>query len=208
MASVRNRTVSLPTKSQYEIKENRSDFFESGVAMLHKLPVVLKSTIRFPSLDGSGIGEDEGHILPAFKKLAHLFWIFDQSGAFEALQNSDNEDDFLPNHNEVEAIGDQSLDMLQRKLQEVPLESEQSNDIQRADICVTRQWMQAVLWRVALHNGRASSSHNNTSLSHPIQIAKEFLEFISQLPSTAIEAHGPGMVRYMYKVVKSDVYPD
>ncbi|KZL71851.1 C6 transcription factor (fungal specific transcription factor) [Colletotrichum tofieldiae] len=175
---------------------------ERGVAMLHKLPVVLKSNIRFPSLDGSGVGEDEGHILPAFKKLANLFWIFDQSGAFDILQNSDDEDAMWSMADGLQTASRACLDVVQRKLQEIPLDSDASNDVQRADIVVTRQWMQAVLWKVTMNHGRpwssgnsnANNNNNVTSLSHPIQIAKEFLQLISQLPSTAIEAHGPGIV--------------
>jgi hypothetical protein len=153
-----------------------------GVAMLHKLPVCLKPSIAFPS-----IGEDdEASVLPAFQKLVNLFWIFDQSGAFDILQNSDD----------IESAGRACLAMLQKKLREVPLDSESMNDVQRADICVTRQWMRAVLWRAESNHGLLSSKSNNqlTSLSYPVQIAKEFLDVISQLPASAIEAHGPSMV--------------
>ncbi|KAK2040554.1 fungal-specific transcription factor domain-containing protein [Colletotrichum somersetense] len=184
---------------------------ERGVAMLHKLPVVLKSNIRFPSLDGSGVGEDEGHVLPAFKKLADLFWIFDQSGAFDILQNSDDEDAMWSMADGLQTASRACLDVAQRKLQEIPLDSDASNDVQRADIVVTRQWMQAVLWKVTMNHGRAWSSgsysnnnnNNVTSLSHPIQIAKEFLQLISQLPSTAIEAHGPGIEFKIYEIASA-----
>ncbi|KAF6814253.1 fungal specific transcription factor [Colletotrichum sojae] len=177
---------------------------ERGVAMLHKLPVALKSNIRFPSLDGSGVGEDEGHILPAFKKLANLFWIFDQSGAFDILQNSDDEDAIWSMADGLQAASRACLDVVQRKLQEIPLDSDASSDVQRADIVVTRQWMQAVLWKVTMNHGRAWSSNQNvTSLSHPIQIAKEFLQLISQLPSTAIEAHGPGIEFKIFEIASA-----
>ncbi|KAF5526783.1 putative sucrose utilization protein SUC1 [Colletotrichum aenigma] len=179
---------------------------ERGVAMLHKLPVVLKSNIRFPSLDGSGVGEDEGHILPAFKKLANLFWIFDQSGAFDILQNSDEEDAIWSMADGLQTASRACLDVVQRKLQEIPLDADASSDVQRADIVVTRQWMQAVLWKVTMNHGRAwssSSNQNVTSLSHPIQIAKEFLQLISQLPSTAIEAHGPGIEFKIYEIASA-----
>ncbi|KAK1636489.1 fungal-specific transcription factor [Colletotrichum phormii] len=180
---------------------------ERGVAMLHKLPVALKSNTRFPSLDGSGVGEDEGHILPAFKKLADLFWIFDQSGAFDILQNSDDEDALWSMADGLQTASRACLDVVQQKLQQIPLDSDASNDVQRADIVVTRQWMQAVLWKVTMNHGRAWSSNGNnntvTSLSHPIQIAKEFLQLISQLPSTAIEAHGPGIEFKIYEIASA-----
>ena len=155
--------------------------------MLHKLPVVLKPNTLFLSVDG----DDETHILPAFQKLVNLFWVFDQSGAFDILQNSDTD---ISSFGEIKATSRSCLDMLQQKLQDIPID-QSSSDVQRADICVTRQFMRAVLWRVSMNHGRLSSTSDQvTSLSHPIQIAKEFLGVISQLPNTAIEAHGPSMV--------------
>jgi hypothetical protein len=126
----------------------------SGVAMLHNLPVVLRCNTHFPS----GDGEEDNRVLPAFLKLVNLFWIFDQSGAFDVLQNIDD------------AAGGLNF----------------------PNICVTRQWMRAVLWRIShLQN---SDSEHVTSLSHPIQIAQEFLAVISKLPTAAIESHGPSIV--------------
>jgi hypothetical protein len=153
--------------------------------MLHNLPVVLRCNARFPSTDG----DDGSHVLPAFRKLINLFWIFDESGAFDILQNAGmggfnfGETNFRHQH---------SLDLLQQRLQDVPIDWESSNDVQRADICVTRQWMRAVLWKASLN--RNSNANHATSLSHPIQIAREFLAVISKLPTTAIESHGPSIV--------------
>jgi hypothetical protein len=158
---------------------------QRGVAMLHNLPVVLKCNTIFPSTDG----DDGSHILPAFRKLINLFWIFDQSGAFDILQNTDAGG---LNVNGIVSPHQNSLDILQQRLQDVPIDWESSNDVQRADICATRQWMRAVLWRASLN--RSSNVDQVNSLSHPIQIAKEFLAVISKLPTTAIEAHGSGIV--------------
>jgi hypothetical protein len=52
--------------------------------------------------------------------------------------------------------------------------------------------MRAVLWRISLL--RNSGSDHATSLSHPIQIAQEFLTVISKLPTAAIESHVPSIV--------------
>jgi hypothetical protein len=60
---------------------------ERGVAMLHNLPVVLKCNAHFPSPEG----DDASHMFPAFLKLINLFWIFDQSGAFDIFQNSSSD---------------------------------------------------------------------------------------------------------------------
>lgn len=157
--------------------------------MLHKLPVILKPNIAFPLIDR----DDEAFVLPAFQKLVNLFWVFDQSGAFDILQDSDA--DFFGLEG-MESPNKSCLDLLQRRLLEVSVEGESINDVQTADICVTRQWMRAVLWKFSADHGLLSSISTDqvTSLSYPFQIAKEFLSVILRLPSSAIEAHGQGMV--------------
>jgi hypothetical protein len=186
VAPVRNRTVCSPTLILF------LDFFLidcSGVAMLHKLPVVLKVNVAFPSVDRN----DETFVLPAFQKLVNLFWIFDQSGAFDILQDSDAG---IFGLGDIESPNRTCLDLLQRQLGEIPVESESINDIQTADICVTRQWMRAVLWKFSVNHGLLSSASADqaASLYYPLQIAREFLSMISHIPNSAIEVHGQGIV--------------
>jgi len=155
--------------------------------MLHKLPVILKTDVQFPCMEG----EDDTNVLPAFQKLINLFRLFDQSGAFDILERSDT------NTFNLSAMGDSSRDcliLLQKKLEDVPNDWEVSNDVQRADICATRQWMRAVLWSVYMDHGMSQNVDQLISMSLPFKIAKDFLGVISQLPKTAIEAHGPAMV--------------
>lgn len=152
--------------------------------MLHNLPVVLKCDAHFPSTEG----DDGSHILPAFLKLINLFWIFDQSGAFDLLQSSSTGSLSFSatKSNQI------SLETVQKRLQDVPIDWESSNDVQRADICVTRQWMRAVLWKAAQNGGLYSSQ--SAFFFQPVQIAKEFLAVISKIPTAAVEAHGPSIV--------------
>ena len=163
--------------------------------MLHNLPVILRCNTRFPSADG----EDQGRVLPAFLKLVNLFWIFDQSGAFDILQNIDDANGTIAGGSNGN-LSQNSLEVLQQRLRDVPIDWEASNDVQRADICVTRQWMRAVLWRISLLQN--SEFDRVTSLTHPIHIAQEFLAVISKLPTAAIESHGPSIVsRYPKKAL-------
>lgn len=159
--------------------------------MLHKLPVILRYNARFINLDET---DDENHVLPAFKKLLNLFLMFDQSGAFDMLHTSDEIQP--PPYKDMHALNRNNFDLLQHQLREASTQSRETNDVQMADICVTTQWMQAILWRASMscRSTLDSSQLQMSSLSHPIQIAKEFLETMSHLPSSAIEAHGPAMV--------------
>lgn len=156
---------------------------ERGVAMLHKLPVLLKPNVGFP-VPG---GHDRTNVLPAFLKLVNLFWVFDQSGVFEILQNSDSD---LSN---MTATARDCLDILQTRLQDSAADYEPSNDIQKADIFVTRQWMRAVLWRAAAKLGA-------TLTINPVLVGREFLEFVSKLPQAALEAHGPTIEAKTYDI--------
>ncbi|RYO83700.1 hypothetical protein DL766_007681 [Monosporascus sp. MC13-8B] len=145
---------------------------ERGVALLHRLPVILKPTTLFP------FPQDDTHVLPAFLELVHLFWIFDRSGIFEILEDADCNGPTVP-------MAQRCLDILQDTLQEDSTNFEPSNYVQKADLFVTRQWMRTVVWRAAASLGLHATALN------PVRIGKEFLSFMSQLPREAIESHGP-----------------
>ncbi|KAK7422924.1 Voltage-gated potassium channel subunit beta-2 [Neonectria magnoliae] len=151
---------------------------ERGVALLHKLPIVLKPNILLPWFGGA---DDQAQVLPAFLKLVHLFWVFDQSGIFEILRNADSD------VSDMASVAQSCLELLQQKLLDSVGDDDWGpiNDVQRADMFVTRQWMRAVLWRAALRFGIVIPAMN------PVSIAKDFLALVSQLPATALESHGP-----------------
>lgn len=169
---------------------------ERGVAMLHKLPIVLKWQASFPPLvDRMNVEIDEAHILPAFKKLVDLFWLFDQSGAFDLLTQADDE---------AEAFQEGRLDYLQHRLQEISSDDDDSNDVQRADICVTKCWMQAVVWRASLRLSKAAMfSKGQTQLSQPYRIVADFLSHICNCSKTALEAHGPTIELKIFEIAST-----
>ena len=155
---------------------------------MYRLPVILKPSTGFPSIDS----EDEYPIFVAVQKLVNLFFIFDQSGAFDILQQTEGG---LSSIGELETASRQCLESLRKRLQNTPLEHSPSNDVQRADICVTRQWMLAKIWTATQGGTRISKTQSQSdSELNPIVIAQDFLKGISALPKAAIEAHGPTMV--------------
>ncbi|RYP75476.1 hypothetical protein DL771_002361 [Monosporascus sp. 5C6A] len=154
---------------------------ERGVALLHRLPVILKPTTLFP------FPQDDTHVLPAFLELVHLFWIFDQSGIFKILENADGNEPTVP-------MAQRCLGILQNTLQEDPTNFEPSNYVQKADLFVTRQWMRTVVWRAAANLGLHATALN------PVRIGKEFLSFMTQLPREAIESHGPTIEYKTYDI--------
>jgi hypothetical protein len=169
---------------------------ERGVAMLHKLPIVLKWQSSFPPLvDSVNVEVDEAHILPAFKKLVDLFWLFDQSGAFDMLTQADDD---------TEAFQDSRLDYLQRRLEEISSDEYGSNDVQRADIYVTKCWMQALVWRASLRRSKAAVFPDRQSqLSQPYRIVGDFLSHICDCSKTALEAHGPTIELKIFEIASA-----
>jgi hypothetical protein len=165
----------------------------SGVSVLHKLPVILRTKIAFPGTDDT----DEADVLVAFQKLISLFWTFYQSGVFEVLDKADFDMSSLDN---LDASDPKMLETLSKSLAGATIQTDQMNDVQAVDISVTRQWMRVILWRLTQSHGlfAAPSPGRDASLYDPIQIAKEFLAVVSHMPSTAIEAHGPGLVCNLY----------
>ena len=100
----------------------------------------------------------------------------------------------------VDASDPKMLESLSQNLARAVIQTDEMNDIQAVDISVTRQWMRVILWRLTQSHGLFAAPFPipNASLYDPVQIAKEFLAMISHIPSTAIEAHGPGLVGLVY----------
>lgn len=169
---------------------------ERSIGILHKLPVVLTSNISFPPMEY----DEEVSILPAFRKLVNLYWIFDRSEAFDLIQSSKSGLSTPQAGNLID------LSVLQSRLQAVTIDLDATNNVQAADICITRAWMCTLLWRIASSRGLAPTSNDPfTSPSYPIQIAKEFLSEISRLPTAAIESLGPIMELKIYGIACSVV---
>ena len=172
---------------------------ERAVCILHKLPVILTvSNVQFPALNY----EDDFHVLPGFLDLVNLFWSLNRSGMFEKLDRQDGNGSSSQPH---PVINKEIYQSLQKQLADDPLATNPKNDVQKADVWVTRQWMRTILWRVATRDGllAVTGSDRAMSPSFPITVAREFLSITSLLPSWAMEAHGLGMVRFDSSLTRS-----
>lgn len=136
---------------------------------------MLKRSPDIPQLENL----NDGSVTPAFIHLCRLFNILDATltadpaGAREAL-----------------AFAQQQLgeDEPTRNLE---------NELQRADISMTQQWMRIFLWQHALKvtNLRSTDKEDEFSFAFPAKVAQNALSFLCTLPKESLEAHGPGMVR-------------
>ncbi|KAK6812573.1 hypothetical protein RU639_011744 [Aspergillus parasiticus] len=172
---------------------------ERGVCILHRYPVTLKTNISAPVIDEN----DETHVLPAFLKLLSLFQIFEKSGMFDIIQ--DEETAMQPGANNVGRVDWPFLENLQRNLQDGSTLFDHISDVQKADLCVTRHWMRMILWKLSPKSylGSSPSADRSMSLYFPLNVAKELVSIVSQLPRSAVEAHGLGMELKIYEVANS-----
>ncbi|KAE8345559.1 hypothetical protein BDV24DRAFT_178276 [Aspergillus arachidicola] len=164
-----------------------------------RYPVTLKTNISAPVIDEN----DETHVLPAFLKLLNLFQIFEKSGMFDIIQDGDTA--MHPGTNNVGRVDWPFLESLQRNLQDGSTLFDHISDVQKADLCVTRHWMRMILWKLSPKNypGSSPSADRSMSLYFPLNVAKELVSIVSQLPRSAVEAHGLGMELKIYEVANS-----
>lgn len=149
---------------------------ERAHSLQHDVPTTLKRAPDLAPLENL----NDGSVTPAFVQLCRLFNILDvtitadPSTARNAL-----------------ALAQQQL-----SCDDAPLSLE--NELQRADITMTQQWMRIFLWQHALNVTNMSSEHQNEefSFSFPAKVAQNVLSNLSSLSRDSIEAHGPGMVGY------------
>jgi len=138
----------------------------------HEIPTTLQ---RAPDLPALSLRPD-GSVSANFIHLCSLFSSLDEA---------------------VNAKSREAISVAQRQLNQRFLEvAGEDNEVQRADIFLTQQWMRVFLWQYSLSLTNLFSDHENEefSLSFPAQVAKTALGFVSSLSRESLEAHGPGMV--------------
>jgi len=149
---------------------------ERAHSIQHDVPTMLKRTQSLPQLENL----DDGLVTPAFIQLCKLFHILDITITADPTTARN------------------ALARAQQELSsdEAPLSLE--NELQRADISMTQQWMRIFLWQHALNvtNLSSANTEGEFSFSFPAKVAQNVLGNMSSLSQQSIEAHGPGMVRY------------
>jgi Fungal specific transcription factor domain len=146
---------------------------ERGVCLLHKLPVIIKTSIALPSLNSH---VDGPLVLPAFVQLINLFWTFELFGLFDVVGDTAGS-----------SLDLQTMEALHRKLHDVVKDLDSVSDVQKVDIYVTRHWMEMILWKL---RSPLSLSSNDMSVAFPFNAALDFLNTVDRVPKSAIEAHG------------------
>jgi hypothetical protein len=162
---------------------------ERGAAILRNKPVSMKSLREIPS----GIfEEDEPAILTGFQALCQLFGLLDEK--FIEYWNT-------PHSQEPDLQPRASVDIasIQSKLNAFEFEFTGTMDeVQKADIMISRCWLRLVVWQAAMRQGLLSSHAEDPAFTYwfPMDIARSLCDVLSQVSIEAVLVHGMGIVSF------------
>ena len=77
------------------------------------------------------------------------------------------------------------------------------NPVQCVDVIVSQHWFRSLAWKQSMLRGYLSPNVSATgvmSVGYPLQIARDTLHGIQDIPKAAFEAHGPGMEAKMCEI--------
>ena len=85
---------------------------------------------------------------------------------------------------------------LQEVLDQSIPEVSKRNEVQQADLLISRQWLKTMVWQLCVTKGLLSSSSSNESMSfhYPVSIARDVVLVNRSLKREAFEPHGVGIV--------------
>ncbi|KAH7088829.1 hypothetical protein FB567DRAFT_318879 [Paraphoma chrysanthemicola] len=177
-------TLMSPEQAQHTLRIYWLLFItERAHSIQHDVPTTLKRAPDLPRLENL----NDGSVTPAFIQLCKLFNILDVTITADPTTARD-------------ALARAQLELGN---DEAPLSLE--NELQRADISMTQQWMRIFLWQHALNVTNLSSGQadDEFSFSFPAKVAQNVLANLSSLSQQSIEAHGPGMESKLFDVANS-----
>jgi len=125
--------------------------------------------------------------------LVSLFQHFDDD--FVHLWNVSSTTPAFPFSVEVSPVSSQ-LGNLQEVLDLSIPEVSKRNQVQQADLLISRQWLKTMVWQLCVTKGLLSSSTSNESMSfhYPVSIARDVVVVGKALNKEAFEPHGVGIV--------------
>ncbi|THW30325.1 hypothetical protein D6D25_05908 [Aureobasidium pullulans] len=130
--------------------------------------------------------ESQPYVLSAFIMLCRMFRSFSDASSGARLTADD-------------------LTLFNNQLLRIPTLTEHHNDLQKADLSVTQQWLRLMFWKLAINKVIMTANTNDDirSVFFPISLAKDLLTNISAMSIDTLEAHGPGMELKLFEVTNS-----
>ncbi|OCL10650.1 hypothetical protein AOQ84DRAFT_288809 [Glonium stellatum] len=189
--------IGLHKKSYYDVLDHDQQQYnlriywllfitERAHSIQNDVPVILKRSSDLPALD---LRVDRSIPL-AFIRLCYLFNILDETIKVNSTNPSLR----------------RALKLAQRQLnQNLVSGSVEKDEIQRADVSMTQQWMRIFLWQYSLSvtHLHSAAEDDEFSFSFPAKVAKSVLGYMSNLSRRSLEAHGPGMETKLFDIANS-----
>jgi hypothetical protein len=97
------------------------------------------------------------------------------------------------------------LRTLQHTLTTLTIDTWDLNDIQKADILITQQWLRLIFWQTALRLGYISTAAADPAFAYnyPIEIAMALCHVVKSLPPVAVQVHGLGIFEKQFEIAYS-----
>ncbi|CAK9436735.1 uncharacterized protein LODBEIA_P12570 [Lodderomyces beijingensis] len=159
---------------------------ERFVCLEQSLPVLLEPSIPLPQLEH----EEYPLLLSGFLELVKVFAIPNKSifDKFRAIKNDSASKRLICN--------------VQDQLQKIKI-SEDTPDIQKANIILSKYWIMAWTWNVSQSNNLLDAENSCLSKSFPVKVAREFLNITAVLPLESFEFNGPGVCVKLFIITKT-----
>ncbi|KAL5343687.1 fungal-specific transcription factor domain-containing protein [Aspergillus crustosus] len=183
-------TLGLHRESTYsewsieEAEQKRRVFWllfitERGYALQQAKPVMLRTSIHKPQV----LGSDDPILAYGFINLI---------GVFENL--SVNLYDWVASGGRDGTSEMPPTSNIQANLNK-PISLDGVSEIQKVDILITQQWLQAMMWKLSMTRASQSGSRNETVLPFhlPVLVGKAVMSVIADASQGAVDAHGIGM---------------
>lgn len=139
------------------------------------------------------------HIYWGFKTLTQLFNIIDEQFVKYWMAN-DRNSGITADWVEMKR---QQLEILSHN--ELLTKRSGLNDIQLADLIVTRYWIMTLLWQIAISNWFLPlQSHSSAmSLEYPIRLSQQLRQVVTQLKRQNIERNGSGIIYKLFEITNT-----
>lgn len=157
---------------------------ERASSILRNKPIMISKLRELPV---GYFENEEPSILIGFQCLCQLFRLLDEK--FVEYWNSPQDSGLQPR-----ASGD--IAAVQAQLTSLEFEMAGLDDVQKADVLITQQWMRLVFWQAAMRQGLLSSTADDQAFTYrfPIDIARSLCDVLSRVPIEAVLVHGIGIV--------------
>lgn len=166
-------------------------------ALQRHRPLTLQRTISLPTISPD---DPDAPVLSGFLDLVSLFQHFDDD--FVRLWNVSGKTPTFPLSDDNPVVFSQ-LGSLQEVLDMAIPDVSKRNEIQQADLLISRQWLKTMVWQLCVTKGLLSSSSSNESMSfhYPVSIARDVVIVGRSLSKEAFEPHGVGIVSPLAKLI-------